>query len=69
MDFIDYYKVLGISKTATQDEIRAAYRRLIGEYSPEAMATLAPELRELAERRSGEIVQAYQSAIRERALG
>lgn len=35
MDFIDYYKVLGISKTASQDEIRKAYRKLARKYHPD----------------------------------
>jgi curved DNA-binding protein len=35
MDFIDYYKVLGISKTATQDEVRSAYRKLARKHHPD----------------------------------
>src|SRR5215469_16567081 len=35
MDFIDYYKVLGINKDATQDEIRAVYRKLARKHHPD----------------------------------
>lgn len=31
----DYYKILGISKTASQDDIKRAYRTLIGIYHPD----------------------------------
>ena len=35
MDFIDYYKILGVDKTATQDQIRAAYRKLARKHHPD----------------------------------
>lgn len=35
MAFIDYYKTLGIDKTASQDEIKKAYRKLARKYHPD----------------------------------
>lgn len=35
MDYIDYYKVLGIDKSASTDDIRKAYRKLARKYHPD----------------------------------
>lgn len=35
MEFIDYYKVLGIDKTATAADIKKAYRKLARKYHPD----------------------------------
>jgi len=35
MAFIDYYKVLGIGKTASAEEIKKAYRKLARQYHPD----------------------------------
>ena len=53
MDFIDYYKILGISKTATEKEIKSAYRKLARKYHPD----LNPENKE-AETKFKEINEA-----------
>lgn len=57
MDFKDYYATLGIDRTATQDEIKRAYRKLARKYHPDV--STAPD----AEARFKEVAEAHEALI------
>lgn len=59
VDEKDPHEILGVPRGASIDEIRAAYQRLVVEYHPDRTATLASEIRELAEKRTRQINRAY----------
>jgi len=52
----DYYEVLGVSKTATDDELKKAYRRLAKQYHPDANLNNKEE----AEKKFKEVNEAYE---------
>jgi curved DNA-binding protein len=55
MDYKDYYQILGVSRSASADEIRKAYRKLAMQYHPDRN----PDDKQ-AEERFKEINEAYQ---------
>ena len=60
----DPYKILGIERRASQDEIKHAYRQLAGKYHPDKVEHLGEEFKALAEARFKEIQRAYQELKR-----
>lgn len=53
------HEILGVSPDATPEEIQAAYRKAVKAYHPDRVASLGPELQELANKKFIEIKEAY----------
>ncbi|MBN2086687.1 MAG: J domain-containing protein [Anaerolineales bacterium] len=55
----DPYKILNIDKCSTKKELALAYRKMVKMYHPDKIAGLAPEYREIAEKKMKIINSAY----------
>jgi DnaJ like chaperone protein len=62
------YSVLEISPSATDDEVRSAYRRMAMKYHPDKVATLGPEVQKAAEEKFRKIQESYETIKKERGL-
>ena len=64
----DAYKVLGIPPTATDDEVKAAYRKMALKHHPDRVATLGEDIRKAAEKKFQDINDAKERIFKARGL-
>ncbi len=64
----DAYKVLGISPSATNEEVKAAYRKMALKHHPDKVAALGEDVRRAAEKKFQEINEAKDRIYKARGL-
>ena len=62
------YKILGIEPSATDEEVKRAYREMAKKNHPDLVSNLGDEVREAAERKFQEINVAYESIKKQRGI-
>lgn len=62
------YKILEIEKTATDDEVKKAYRTMAKKYHPDRVVTENEAIRKGAEEKFKEVQKAYETIQKERGL-
>ncbi|MBQ8050968.1 MAG: TerB family tellurite resistance protein [Bacteroidaceae bacterium] len=64
----DAYKVLGISPSATDEEVRKAYKQMARENHPDRVASLGEDIRRAAEKKFQEIADAKERIYQARGM-
>ena len=62
------YRILEISKSATDDEVKRAYRKMAKKYHPDRVLTEDEAIKKGAEEKFKEVQKAYESIQKERGL-
>jgi len=65
---VSAYKVLEIEASATDDEVRKAYKKLVLKHHPDRVANLGEDIRKKAEEKLKQINEAYELIKKERGM-
>ena len=64
----DSYKILEIDKSASNDGVKKAYRKMANKYHPDKVAHLGDELQKLAEDKFKAVNDAYHQIKKDRGM-
>ncbi len=59
-NIFDPYEILGVSRSASKEEIKSAFRAQMKLYHPDKVAGLGPLLQDAAKKRAQEITKAFE---------
>lgn len=62
------YKILGIEASASDDEVKKAYRKMAVKYHPDKVAHLGDDLQEQAKQKFQKVQKAYEDIKKERGM-
>src|ERR1700683_2160565 len=62
-----YYDILGVSRTASTEDIKRAYRKLAQDFHPDKLAGIPPAVAKLAEEKFKDVQEAYEILTKHRA--
>ena len=62
------YKILGVEPSASDEEVKRAYREMAKKNHPDLVSNLGDEVRQAAEKKFQEINAAYESIKKQRGL-
>ena len=65
---VEHYAILGVDRSASNGEIKKAYRQLATQYHPDKVSHLGQELIDFANKKIQEINNSYQAIRRERGF-
>jgi DnaJ like chaperone protein len=62
------YEILGIEKSATEEEIKKAYRQMALKYHPDRVTHLGEDVRKAAEEKFKKVQEAYETVKKEKGI-